>query len=237
MRRTFHIRYVQPLHVEQLFNILALYDDENLTLDRIMEIANEMEYEIRINQDLLFELFHFFFYSIWSISNSSDNMFSWTYSQICTYLWNNISCRIDVKNIASQLERTIIDNFPDESPSIGPDTVRAALAWLNPLKISCLSESEGKLTFTRRPFCPPELMIMVIGFLYREKGIPYASNMLLTEENIDELCCACLLDPDAFDEVLNWATRQFDFLKSSMSGGGWGRHLTLLRKPELSDLI
>lgn len=201
-------------------------------------------------ESLFMEILHCLFYSSWDPDANSrkENCFSWTYRNLCRILWNMVTVSIDIgtrRHFASQLADKARSEFREyiekkegiQDVSISRRSISNILRWIKKLKPPCLSESDDGLTFTRRPFCPPELMIMVIDFLYREKGISYASNMLLTEENIDALCCACLLEPDAFDEVLNWTTRQFDFLKSSIAGGGWGRHLTLLRKPKLTDLI
>lgn len=201
-------------------------------------------------ESLFMEILHYLLYSTWNPNvDRKENCLSWTYRNLCRILWNMVTLSIDIdtrRHFASQLADKAKSEFIEDiekkdgiqDVSINRLSISNILRWIKKLEPSCLSESgKRELSFTRRPFCPPELMIMVIDFLYREKGIPYASNMLLTEENIDELCCACLLDPDAFEEVLNWTTRQFDFLKSSIAGGGWGRHLTLMRKPELTDLI
>jgi hypothetical protein len=148
------------------------------------------------------------------------------------------------KQLSAQLADAARDSFSEDSElgtikgvSVSTKSINSMLEWLRELKPSCMSESMGTLTFRRRPFCPPELMLLATGFLYEVKQAAYSSIIVLTEENIDSLCRICLLEREAFNEVLGWSVRQFSFLESEANGGGWGRYLVLIRKPRLTDLI
>jgi hypothetical protein len=149
-------------------------------------------------------------------------------------LWNSISSSILKESLASQLKSLISLTFPSATPSIGGDTVRATLSWLRTLDPPCFSNDDT--IFSRRGFCPPELLLLAVDFVYREDKVPYSSNLLLNDEVRDDICRVCLLAPESFEEMLSWTLAQFDFLKRSV-GGGWGSYLLLSKKPELTDLV
>jgi len=79
-------------------------------------------------------------------------------------------------------------------------------------------------------------MILAIDFLYRQRNADYGTTLFLTEENIETICKVCLLEPSAFESVLEWVIGQFDYLVEG-GGGGWGRGIILYQKPKLEDFL
>jgi len=59
---------------------------------------------------------------------------------------------------------------------------------------------------------------------------------LLSEDKLEAICQVCLLDPEGFDRVLDYALAQFDYLEKGI-GGGWGNYLLLKRQPRLEDFL
>jgi hypothetical protein len=97
-------------------------------------------------------------------------------------------------------------------------------------------ENDSKGTFIRRAFCPPELFILGVNFIYQTQEVDYGVNLLLSDKQRDAVCRVCLLEPASFERVLEYAINQFDYLEKGL-GGGWGRYLTLHRAPKLEDFV
>ena len=190
------------------------------------------------NKTALFpDIFHSLLYTTWNVEDNLNNCFSWTYRTLCNLLWNSISMKINAQQLASQIADKARQEFQKlriEEISISSKSANSALEWLRILDPPCISDDNS--TFNRRTFCNPELLLLAIDFVYRENKVPYNSNLPLNDEVRDDICRACLLAPESFDETLSWTSAQFDFLKKSV-GGGWGSYLLLSRKPELTDLV
>ncbi len=167
-----------------------------------------------------------------------DSGFSWAYREVCKLLWTRGHINeIKTREIASEIITKAREVFGD-SVSFSPKSVNGVLHWLSELRPSVImnDKSSSRKSFRRRSFCPPELLILAIDRLYSQHSRNYGSNVLLTEEVLNELCCTCLLEMNALDRVLRYAVNQFDFVESGV-GGGWGRYIALHRKPELGDFI
>jgi hypothetical protein len=184
---------------------------------------------------LLAEVMHFFFYSTWYPSAPSQNCFSWTYMTTVQQLWSSIQAALSFKQLASDLEARAKQVFPDAKISISADTMRGVMNWLRPLSPAVLDERDNTKRFTRRSFCPPELFVLAIDHIYGRKGIQYGSNLLMEPEMQEQICQICVLEPEGFERVAEYATLQFPFLAQGM-GGGWGSYLRLDRAPSLDDL-
>ena len=106
--------------------------------------------------------------------------------------------------------------------------------WLSELTPPVLSED--KMHFYRRAFCPPELFVLAVDFVYQTREIDYGVNLLLSDENREAICQVCLLEPERFERVLEYGVAQFDYLHKGI-GGGWGQYLTLDRAPRMQEFI
>ena len=222
-----------PVEQLSILRLLALIQEENRALS---EKGRQLVQIIEHNPNLSTEIFHLLFYTTWDINQPTEKRSSWSYRCLSDILWNSMLTPIVKEALASQLNDKIEQQFPDAQPSVGPDTVRATSAWLTRLEPPCLFESDGTLTFERRSFCSPELLLFATDFIYRKNNISYASNVLLTDDHRDDICRLCLLSEQSFDTVLDLSLSQFDFLQRGV-GGGWGTYLKLERQPELPDLL
>ena len=222
-----------PVEQFYILRLLALTQGKNRALS---EKGRQLVQIIAHNPSLAAEIFHLLLYTTWNENLPTEKCPSWSYRRLCDILWNSVLTRIVGEALASQLNDEIEQHFPDAQPSVGPDTIRATSVWLRQLDPPCLFENNGKLTFERRSFCSPELLLLATDFIYRENKISYASNVLLTEGHRDDICRLCLLNEESFDTVLDLSLSQFDFLRRGV-GGGWGTYLILERQPELRDLL
>lgn len=220
-----------PVEQFSILRLLALIQEEHRVLS---EKGRQLVQILGHKPNLSAEIFHLLFYTTWNQNRPTERCSSWSYRCLCNILWNRMSTPIVNESLASLLNDEIEANFSDAAPSVGPDTVRATSAWLSRLDPPCL-ESNGTLTFERRSFCSPELLLLATDFIYRENKISYASNVLLTDNRRNDICRLCLLKEESFDTVLELSLSQFDFFRRGI-GGGWGVYLNLERQPELPDL-
>jgi hypothetical protein len=187
------------------------------------------------NPDLFNEVVHGLQYALWDRKNPARHCFSWSYRLICQVLWSGGNTDlIDIRrNLASEIEGQARQVFDLANIVVGPKSVGGALLWLSELRPAVVDEALEQ--FRRRMFCAPETFTMAVNFVYKEREMDYGSNLLLTDENRDEICRFCLLDPVGFERVLDYAIAQFDFLNKGL-GGGWGRYLTLQRALQMEDI-
>lgn len=207
--------------------------DKNLLTDNGKVIA-----ELEMNKpDLFPDIVHGYQYTLWDKRKSSAHCFSWTYREICKYLWQQESVQVNSqgkKDLASEIEGSARMQFEHSDIALSAKSVGGAFLWLEELAPNVIDQASE--LFTRRTFCPPELFSLGVDFIYRSNEIDYGANLLLGEEQCNAICQVCLLAPDSFDRVLEYSTTQFDYLEKGI-GGGWGRYLTLHRAPALGDFV
>lgn len=185
--------------------------------------------------DLFVDVVHALLYTSWSSSQEARICSSWSYRTLCQMLWEGADGRLaSRRDLASEIEAQARGVFSRSDVAFSPKSVGGALLWLSELVPPVLLEDQTR--FSRRAFCPPELLTMAINFVYRTRDIDYGVNLLLNDENRDAICQVCLLDPERFDRVLEYTVAQFGHLHKGI-GGGWGQYLVLDRAPDVEDFI
>jgi hypothetical protein len=185
--------------------------------------------------DLFVDVVHGLLYTLWSPRQKGRNCFSWSYRALCKMLWEGGNGELaSRRDLASEIEAQARTAFSRPDMAFSPKSVGGALFWLSEITPPVLNEEETR--FSRRAFCPPELFIMAVDFVYRAQEIDYGVNLLLSDENRDAICQVCLLEPERFDRVLGYAMAQFDYLHKGI-GGGWGQYLALERAPTLEEFV
>ncbi|MDZ7378727.1 MAG: hypothetical protein ONB06_05200 [candidate division KSB1 bacterium] len=229
-RLGFVIRDQQRLEALMTARDLGLVerDDNILTADGRVLVQIEMA-----KPDLFVDLVHGLQYVLWDKQNPGADCFSWSYRVLCQILWQGGNTDLeDRRALAAAVEGRARSTFGRPEISFSPKSVGGAILWLSELSPPVLEGAH----FARRSFCPPELFVLALDFVYRSDEIDYGANLRLTEERRDEVCQVCLLDPRGFDRVLDYAQAQFDFLERGV-GGGWGRYIALQRPPRLEDFL
>ena len=185
--------------------------------------------------DLFTDIVHGLQYVLWDERRPGANCFSWSYRTLCQMLWHSGTMAIDSKrDMASEVEGQARTAFSRPDIVFSPKSIGGALLWLAELEPRVLDQDGTR--FTRRAFCPPELFVLGVDFAYQTHSVEYGVNLLLSDERRNAICQACLLEPEGFDRVLEYAVAQFDYLEKGV-GGGWGRYLTLHRAPKLEDFV
>jgi hypothetical protein len=190
------------------------------------------------NPDLFPEIFHYLYYSAWKSDQKTQKCFSWSYRNICNHLWGQGSLALDKKGLASSLSSEASQRFEIRDVSVSTKTINGILIWLEALSPPVVEYEDGQSEgmFSRRSFCSPELFVLGVDFAYRIEGADYGTNLLLSDERRGTICQICLLEPEGFDRVLEYAVAQFDYLDRGL-GGGWGHYLTLHHAPRLENFV
>lgn len=187
------------------------------------------------------DLLHFLFFSRWTPELPLEFLKSWSYRQICLIYWKEASVDLTTAYIARTVEEVktraemLVEGVGDlDDTSFGPRSIRGAHNWLSALTPPVLENS----TFTRRTFCPPELLVLAFGYALREEEGVTEFDILLTPDRRAAICQVCLLDPDYLDKTLDWAMSVFpDLISPGTSAGFYGRFVRLHKLPSIEDVV
>ena len=195
---------------------------------------------------LLPDLMHYIHYTRWSETDPLKHAFLWTYRMFCDRLVEEGECELTHQWIEATVTHLL--GAIRESPhfacavtaetkkgaiSLSTDSLNGVLHWLRPLRPPVI---EGD-TFTRRHFCPPELLLLALGYVAQQTKAEIDIDMLLTPERREMLCHICLLEPAALDRALDWMLPLYpQVIEPGTRAGIYGRFVRLHKLPELSDL-
>lgn len=201
----------------------------------------------QIREEARADLLHYLMYTGWSEASPTDFLQSWAYRRVCNQYWEMGT--VDIPAVADRLVEDIIneanttfralqvDEFDDISFS--NKSLTGAHKWMEALQPEVLEKYGTKYrSFVRREFCPPELVVMGIGYILRDDPDATQLDILLSQDRRDALCQICLLEPSALDRVLDWAIPTFpDVISPGTTAGYYGRFIRLHKLPTFEDMI
>jgi len=215
-----------------------------LTEDRILTETALQLLQVSSRKEALWgDLAHFTHYTLWNIDHPYQHGFSWFYRAFCDYLFDQETFKFGVRDIAnhvclnfnSQIEADeIFEPYLKGNPSLSSDSITGIQHWLDALTPAVIENN----VFARRTFCPPELLLLAIGWVFRDEPDPIDVPLLLTRLQRDAICRLCLLDPKFFDRTLDWLLPRFPkVILSEDKAGFYGRSIRLRKLPSLADII
>lgn len=195
----------------------------------------------RASRAILGDLLHFLLFTGWSEDEPFQFLQSWSYRQICERYWQQgrVGLSTEYKNrVASDITADALEWFSKygdySSASFGLKSIKGAHDWLAALRPPVLEGS----TFTRRTFCPPELLVLAFGYVLRNEEGATEFDTLLSPGIRTAICQACLLDPVNLDKTLDWAMSVFpDLISPGTSAGSYGRFVRLHKLPTIEDIV
>ena len=207
-----------------------------------VQITNLGDSFLQIRESDQNDVLHFLFYILWTASEPAIAVKSWSYRYNVDRYWDMQTAVLDSDNVARRVEEARNDaeaafaemGFSELDPaSFGPKSLAAIHKWLSTLKPPVIEND----TFNRRSFCPPELLLLALGWVVSREGLP-DTDVLLSRETRDAVCRVCLLEPTAFDRALDWMIPIFPHvIASGTSAGFYGRFVRFHKLPELADVI
>lgn len=152
------------------------------------------------------DLLHVLHYTLWHSGEPTQHGYSWFYRQCVHMLWKGRQLALDdtflkttVASLISQADtapyfsETIALATRGGTVSLSTASIKGVLAWLEALQPSVIEEG----SFQQRSFCPPELLLLALGWVAQELEGELAIDFLLTPARRTALCQLCLLDPAA----------------------------------------
>lgn len=189
------------------------------------------------------DLGHFLHYTLWDEEVPNKAAFSWLYREYTNYLWSNDGFKLGKSQLLNPLcltfnsqieESELFQPYLDDSPSLSPDSLAGVKHWLDAVTPAVIESN----VFTRRVFCPPELLLLAIGWAFRHEPAAIDTPLLLSHSRRETICRLCLLDPKYFERALDWLVPRFPkVIQNEDQAGFYGRTIRLRKRPSLEDLI
>jgi hypothetical protein len=188
------------------------------------------------------DVLHYLIYSGWQSQSPNEFLPSWAYRYSCDKYWQLGT--VDLSEAYLEQQVTEIVNYAEsffaelglndfEEISFSKKSLRGAKKWLTALTPPVINDT----TFERRAFCPPELMLLAIGYVMRDEPEAVDVDILLSHTRREEICRVCLLDPTAFDQTLDWMIPFYPkVIASTEDAGFYGRYIRLTKRPSLGDI-
>jgi hypothetical protein len=194
-------------------------------------------------EDLYGELLHIMFYHGWVESQPQVFLSSWAYRKTCNDYYSVADIELSPNYLDRQVAE-IIGNAEEVFTALGVEdfagisfsrkSLRGALGWLKALNPSVITDDH----FEQRGYCPPETLLLAIGYTLRDDPDAIDVDVLLSAELQEDICRACLLAPDYFEQTLDWMLPLYpDIITSDNEIGYYGRYIRLHKRPTLEDIL
>ena len=197
---------------------------------------------IQLKETIRKDILHFLFYTGWRSEVPNEFLPSWAYRAVCDDYWARQQVELErtfldrrISEIVSQTEQYFrgIGIVDFNEVSFGRKSLTGVHKWLEVLDPPVIEDN----VFTRRSFCPPELLLLAMGWVVGREGLP-DTDVLLSHETREAICRVCLLEPTAFDRALDWMIPIFpQVIAPGTTAGFYGRFVRLHKLPELVDVI
>jgi hypothetical protein len=206
------------------------------TLFRVNLLGKQLQETYSTNQELFFDIIHYFLYSAWYISGNPILGRFWIYYSVCDYLWRTSPNIVTNNEIAGLLQLSSQNVFPEYQPKFPIRSIRAVYPWLGSLTPPFLTKQAGiqSLVPIRRNSCSPQLFHLALDLIYRKKQLKYGTSMALGDEEIESICKVCLLSSEKFWEMVDrtkMIIRGVDIRR-----GQFSTSIALEMKPQWIDL-
>lgn len=189
------------------------------------------------------DILHFLMYTCWDDSSPMGFLPSWSYRSCCDFYWEIHSAQLNDEFLDQLVEDTLnraeitfaqLGVEKSEGISFSRKSIVGCHNWLDGLNPPVIVDK----SFSRRAFCPPELLLLAIGYVVRDMDAATDTDVLLSREKREAICRICLLEPDALDRALDWMIPIFpEVIKPGTSAGYYGRFVRLLKIPTLMDIV
>jgi len=203
---------------------------------RTTELGKQLQQTYSTNQELFFDLIHYFMYSAWYRSRNPKLGKFWLYASVCNYLWDLSPNPTDTFEITGVLQLEAQNTFRKYEPKFAARSVTAIYPWLGSLTPPFLIKETNRpqLFSSKRASCTPQLFHLAVDLLYARKNLKYGTSIAIGDDEIKSISKGCLIDENKFWEMTDRAKmviRGMDIRR-----GQFGTSIALEMKPQWIDL-
>jgi len=204
------------------------------SLFRLTQLGKQLIDTYSTNTELFYDLIHFLFYSTYKRSQRSSNIKSnrfWLYPEVCDSLWLVSPSLVDTLSLTNQIQIEFREMFSEYDPAFNDRSVGGVFPWLQTLSPSFLSKpGKHQLFSKRRSNCTPQLFHLATDMIYNViEGVQYGSSLAINEQQIEDICKVCLLDPERFWNMANLTEMTVNGYE--VHQGQWGTSILLAGPP------
>jgi hypothetical protein len=200
---------------------------------RLTRLGKQLIDTYSTNSELFYDLIHFLFYSTYRRSSDVKNNRLWLYPKACDTLWEASPFIIDTLSLTNQLQIEFRGMFPEYDPAFNDRSVGGVFPWLQTLSPPFLSRAKSNkslLYSDRRSTCTPQLFHLATDMIYNiMEGVQYGSSLAINEQQIEDICKVCLLDPERFWNMANLTEMTVNGYE--VHQGQWGTSISLAGPP------
>lgn len=168
---------------------------------------------------LFAEIIHFLYITHWE--KNKNLRFSWSYNQVCDWLWQSAPSSLDNDSLVNLVSLNAKQEYDIQGISFSRASVSGILNWLMELKPACIMKGDDNdLVFSPRTHCPVELFVLALDHEYNLKDTSENSYLRIDDNLKIKVCKICLLRFESFEEMLDLAENSFQLL-SVRKERGW----------------
>lgn len=196
----------------------------------------------RAREEVRGDLLHFLMYTGWQPQQPKEFLQSWAYRQVCDQYWDEGGVELS-SDYLNRLVGDIINRAEAEfaqhsvmfdSISFSRKSLTGAEKWLEGLNPAVIENKH----FERRNVCHPEIMLLALGYAFRDDPDMVEIDVLLTPDKRETIARLCLMEPNSIDRTLDWSIPRYpDVITEGTKAGFYGRFLRIKRLPRWEDIV
>ncbi len=183
------------------------------------------------DQALYYEIMHILHYTAFDDKRPKTQRYFYTYKLMCDELWERLSFP-PTAELTSRVIDLLSQKFQTDIVSVSDVSVRWCIVWLKMLSPPFVDESRN---INRRKPNYIKPFLLSLDYIYKVKGLPYSTPVLLTDETRETICRCCLMAPTFFDETFEMVQRFYSYVRKNI--GVSGTSLILEREVTLERLL
>jgi hypothetical protein len=200
--------------------------DAQFTLTEMGDALVDIMYE---QQRLFNNLLHYLYYTAADRYPDRHIYTSYTYQLFTNYIHQNGpyesfygSKSSIVSDVGAELQQheDIDPSRAEAGVSISTKTFNGFLRFFTELEPSVNpNEPEETPGYEPRGFCPPELFVLAVDYMYQQTDTEYGTLLALTDETELQIAQMCLLSEDGMESVADFADDSFDYFATNYDFG------------------
>lgn len=195
------------------------------------------------DRKLFDNLLHFLYYTAYDRYPSEHIYSSYTYRAFTNYLYDNApfdTLRGEKGTIVSEVtaqaknDETLDLSYTHSGVSLSTKSFNNYFRFIDALSPAVNPNERGETPgFEPRSFCPPELLVVAVNYLYQQNDSDYNTLILVTDEIERQIRRICILSDQGFSEVIDYAEQAYPFFSKKHD---FGLNLRLEHEVTFDDL-